>query len=117
LISKPIRGLPVPEVCPEKGGEIVPIRWSALKVADAVDEVEALIDEAEPILAEAEQKARQSRGIPNLPEYMLWRLGRLKFTIERRQDIRLAIANIRKTIPEGAVGAEQERGSQQGLRL
>ena len=116
-MGKPVRGLPVPEVCPRKGGEIVPIKWNALKVAEAVDEVEALIDEAEPILAEAEQKARQSRGIPNLPEYMQERFGRLIFTIERRENIRLAIANVRKNIPEGAVRAERERGSQQGLGL
>lgn len=95
----------------------MPIRWSALKVAEAVDEVEALIDEAEPILAQAEQKARQARGIGNLPEYMQERFSRLVFTIERRHDIRLAIANVRKNIPEGAVEAERERGSQQGLEL
>ena len=95
----------------------MPIRWSTLKVAEAVDEIEALLNEAEPILAEAEQQARQSRGIPNLPEYMQERLGRLIFTIERRENIRLAIANVRKNIPEGAVEAERERGSQQGLGL
>jgi hypothetical protein len=105
------------KVCPEKGGEIVSIRWSALKVAEAMDEVEALLNEAEPILAEAEQKASQARDTPNLPEYTQERLGRLRFTIEHRQALRLAIANVRKSIPEGAVEAEQERGNQQGLEL
>jgi len=46
----------------------VAIRWSALQVAEAMDEVEALINEAEPILAEAEQRGRQAKGIRNLPE-------------------------------------------------
>jgi hypothetical protein len=103
------------KVCPRKGGEIVPIRWSALKVAEAMDEVETLLNEAEPILAKAEQKASQARDIPNLPEYMQERFGRLILTIERRQDIRLAIDNVRTNIPEGAVEAEQERGSQLSL--
>jgi hypothetical protein len=76
-----------------------------------------LVNEAEPILAQAEQKARQARDILNLPGYVDDRLSRLIFTIERRQDIRLAIANVRKSIPEGAVKAERERGSQQGLGL
>ena len=95
----------------------MPIRWSAVQVAEAMDEVEALINQAEPFLAEAEEKARQAKGIWNLPEYMGERLGRLKFTIERRQDIRLAIARIREDIPQGALEAERNRGPQQQLSL
>jgi hypothetical protein len=95
----------------------MPIRWSALEVVEAMHEVEALINQAEPFLAEAAEKARQAKGIQNLPEYMQQRLGRLIFTIDRRQDIRLAIANTRKTLPEGAVEAERKRGPQQQLSL
>ena len=93
------------------------IRWSALEVAEVMNEVEALINQAEPFLAEAEEKAKQAKEIRNLPEYMMEHLGRLIFTIERRQDIRLAIANTRKTLPEGAVEAERKRGPQQQLSL
>lgn len=93
------------------------IRWSAVQVAEAMDEIEALINEAEPFLAEAEQKARQAKGIRNLPEYMQQRLGRLIFTIERRQGIRGAINNIRKEVPQGAVEAEHRRGPQQQFSL
>lgn len=93
----------------------MPIRWSAVQVAEAMDEIEALIDEAEPFLAEAEKKAGQVRGIRNLPEYMMDRLGRLKFTIERRRDIRLTIARVREEIPQGAVEAERNRGEQFSL--
>ena len=48
----------------------MPIRWSAVSVAEAMDEIEALINQAEPFLAEAEEKAGQAKGIRNLPEYM-----------------------------------------------
>jgi len=95
----------------------VAIRWSALQVAEAMDEVEALINEAEPFLAEAEQRARQAQGIRNLPEYMQQRLGRLIFTIDRRQDMRGAIGHVRTSIPEGALEAERNRGPQQQFSL
>ena len=95
----------------------MPIRWSAVSVAEAMDEVEALINQAEPFLAEAEKKADQARGIRNLPEYMGDRLSRLRLTIEGRQNIRLAIARVREDIPQGALEAERNRGPQQQLSL
>ena len=42
------------------------IRWSALEVSEAMDEIEALLDQAEPLLAQAEQKAIQATGIQHV---------------------------------------------------
>ena len=96
----------------------MPIKWSAVKVSEAMDEVLQQLDLAESFLAEAEEKARAATRIPDLPDYMGQRLGRLIFTIERRSDMKAAIKSVREDIPGGAIEAERERtkhGSQQGL--
>ena len=96
----------------------MPIKWSAVKVSAAMDEVLQQLDLAESFLAEAEEKAREATRISNLPDYMHQRLGRLIFTVERRGDMKAAIESVRKDIPDGAIEAERERtkhGSQQSL--
>ena len=96
----------------------MPIKWSAVKVSAAMDEVQQQLDLAESFLAEAEERAREATRIPNIPDYMHQRVGRLIFTIERRADMKAAIESVRKDIPDGAIEAERERtkhGSQQSL--
>jgi hypothetical protein len=90
----------------------MPIKWSALEVAEAMDQVEELLDQAEPFLAEAETKARKATGIAYLPQYLDQRLRRLIETIRRRDSTRNAIAGIRKNIPQGAMEAERQAGRQ-----
>ena len=43
------------------------IKWSAVKVSEAMDDVEAQISLAEQFFAEATKKANEARSIPNLP--------------------------------------------------
>jgi len=74
-----------------------------------MDEVQQQLDLAESFLAEAEEKAREATRIPNIPDYMHQRVGRLIFTIERRVDMKAAIESVRQTIPDGAIEAERER--------
>ncbi len=96
----------------------MPIKWSAVKVSEAMDKVQQQLDLAESFLAEAEEKAREATSIPNLPDYMHQRLSRLIFTVERREDMKAAIESVRNNLPDGAIEAERERtkhGSQQGL--
>jgi len=96
----------------------MPIKWSAIQVSEAMDEVQQQLDLAESFLAEAEEKASKATSIPDLPDYMDQRLGRLIFAIKRREDMKAAIESVRNDIPEGAIEAERERtkhGSQQGL--
>ena len=95
----------------------MPVRWSAVELAEAMDEVERLVTEAEPFLAEAEVTARKATSIPYLPQYLSQRLHRLIYTIEYRQAIRDAIAKIRQSIPEGAVETERQSGRQQKIDL
>ena len=95
----------------------MPIRWSALEVSEAMDEVEELARKAEPFLAEAKARVGKAKGIINLPQYMSQRFQRLIYTIEYRQNIPTSIAKIRESIPKGAVEAEHQAGRQQSLGL
>ena len=94
------------------------IKWSAVKVSVAMDEVEAQISLAEQFFAEATKKAQEARHIPNLPQYIDHRLIGLISEIERIDRIKDRIQSVRKDIPEGAIEAERESlkyGNQQSL--
>jgi len=96
----------------------MPIRWSAVKVSGAMDEVEAQISLADQFFVEARKKANEARKIPNLPQYIDHRLIGLISEIERIDRIKDRITSVRKDIPDGAIEAEQESqkyGSQQSI--
>ena len=96
----------------------MPIKWSAVKVSEATDEVESQIALAEGFIAEAKAKATEARNIANLPGYMNDRLVRLITQIERIDYVKSAIKAVRQAIPDGAIEAEREstkHGSQQSL--
>ena len=95
----------------------MPIRWSTVGVAEAMNEVEALLDQAEPFLAEAEARARKATSIHNLPEYMSQRVQRLIFTIEGRRSMRTAVNGVRDDIPKDALAAEILASKNQRLGL
>jgi len=94
------------------------IKWSAVKVSEAMDDAEAQISLAEQFFAEARKKANEARSIPNLPQYIDTRLIGLLGEISRIDRIKDRIESVRRDIPDGAIEAEQERakhGSQQSL--
>ena len=96
----------------------MPIKWSAVKVSEAMDEVENQLSLADAFVTEAKTKAEQARSIPNLPQYLDQRLIRLICDIERIDRIRDAVTSVRSAIPDGAIEAERARaknGSQQSL--
>ncbi len=96
----------------------MPIKWSAVKVSEAMDEVEAQVLLAEQFIAEAKVKVEAAKKIPNLPEYMKQRFNRLIDQLDRMENIKEAIKSVRKDLPDGAIEAEQERtkhGSTQSL--
>jgi hypothetical protein len=97
----------------------MPIKWSALKVKEAMDEVELQLTCAQPFLDEAVAKVQEARRIPNLAGYMDDRLARVEFDIkERFNRVKAGVEAVRKAIPEGAIEAEREsvkHGSQQSL--
>ena len=96
----------------------MPIKWSAVKVSEAMDGVEHQINLAEAFLAEAKAKAAEARNIASLPQYLDDRLIRLITQIERIDYVKEAIGAVRKAIPDEAIEAEREHiknGSQQSL--
>ena len=96
----------------------MPIKWSALKVSEAMDMAEEFIKEADLPLFQAKLVATEGRNIANLPEYMYDRLICLITQIERIDYVKDAIKAVRKSIPDGAIEAERESlkyGSQQSL--
>ncbi|GAH40643.1 unnamed protein product [marine sediment metagenome] len=96
----------------------MPIKWSATKVSEAMDEVEAQVLLADQFITDAKDKAEAAKKIPNLPQYVEQHLNRLIGQLDRMDYIKGAIESVRKDIPDGAIEAEQERtrhGSTQSL--
>ena len=96
----------------------MPIKWSAVKVDHAMDDVERQINLAESFLTEAKAKAQEARKIENLPLYIDQRFVRLICDIERIDNVRSSINAVRISIPDGAIETEQGRlkkGNQQSL--
>jgi len=94
------------------------IKWSAVRVSQAMDEVEYQVALAEDFIAEAKTKAKEARKIANLPQYMDTRLISLISQLERMEQVKSAIESIRNDIPQEALEEEQKRsrhGSQQSL--
>lgn len=86
----------------------MPVKWSVLKVSDAMDMVEEFVDKAADPLECARIVAIEARQIPGLPQYLEERLVRLITHIERIGYVRDAIKAVRDSLPDGAVEAEKE---------
>ena len=85
----------------------MPIKWSALRVSEAMDMVEEFINQADGPLEQAKIVAQEARNIANLPQYLDQRLVRLLIDIERIDYIRTSINAVRSELPDGAV--EEQR--------
>jgi len=103
----------------------VPIKWSALRVAEAMDMAEEFINQAAEPLEQAKLVAVEARKITNLPQYVDQDIARLISEIERVIGgsqwepigrLRATIESVRKSIPDGAVEAERE-SARQGNQL
>jgi len=86
----------------------MPIRWSARKVAESLDEMERLLDEAEPILRECQAKASETAKLPNLAGYMeqplMMLADRVNYTLNY---LRGRISRVREYIPKNELAKEQ----------
>jgi len=105
----------------------MPVKWSALKVSEAMDMAEEFIDQAVEPLEQVRIVAREARNIPNLPQYVDQYLLRIIGEIDRAIGgsqwepvgrLKTGIQSVRDSLPDGAVEEEQkrlERGSQLSL--
>jgi len=88
----------------------MPIKWSAVKVNEAMDGVEQQVLLADQFIAAAKTKAQAAKRISNLPQYMEHHINRLIDQLDRMKNIKDAITAIRNDIPDGAIEAEQAQG-------
>ena len=87
----------------------MPIKWSAVEVSEAMDEVQKQLDQADPFILQALARAREARRIPNLAGYVDDRLARLaSCLVEDFGRIKAAVTSVRQSIPGGAIEAERE---------
>jgi hypothetical protein len=100
----------------------MPIKWSPLKVDEAMNMVEEYVNQAIEPLEQAKLVATEARKILNLPRYIDQHLIRLISEIERviggilpwnkephLGSIRAAISSVRESIPAGTVEAEKQK--------
>ena len=85
----------------------MPIKWSAVKVNEAMDEVEKQVFLADQFISEAKVRAEEAKKIANLPQYVEQHVNRIIYQIERMEEVKNAIESVRKDIPDGAIEAER----------
>ena len=89
----------------------MPIKWSAVKVSEAMDKVELQLVAAQPFIDQALAVVQEARRIPHLAGYMDDRLARVECDIkEKFNRIKVGVESVRNSIPEGAIEAEREAG-------
>jgi len=89
----------------------VPIKWSALRVSEAMDMVEEFVNQAAEPLEQAKIVANEARNIVNLPQYLDQRLVRLIIDIERIDSIKNSINAVRRDLPDEAIESEKKSAS------
>ncbi len=89
----------------------MPIKWSALRVSEAMDMVDEFVDQAAEPLEQAKLVANEARSIPNLPQYLGQRLVRLIIDIERIDSIKNSINAVRRDLPDEAIESEKKSAS------
>jgi len=107
----------------------MPIKWSGLRVIEAMDMAEGYVNQAIEPLEQALLVAEEAARIPNLPDYMKDRINRLVEELkhltggvvyghEVTSYLISAIDSIRSNIPKEALEQEKAReraGTQQVL--
>ena len=89
----------------------MPIRWSALRVSEAMDMVEEFVNQAVEPLEQAKIVANEARNIDDLPQYLDQRLTRLIIDIERIDYIKSSIEAVRRDLPNEAIESEKKTES------
>ena len=83
------------------------IKWSALKVSEAMDMAEEFVNQADELLEQAKIVATEARKMANLPRYLDRCLFCLIGDIERIDYVKGAIKSVRDSLPDGTLKAER----------
>ena len=95
------------QVNKQKGDGTVPVKWSSLKMSEAMDMVEEFLHQADEPLEQAKMVVTEARNIVNLPKYLNRSLIHLIGDIERINHVKGAIKSVRSSLPDGALDAER----------
>jgi hypothetical protein len=96
----------------------MPIRWSALKVSEAMDMVEEYVNQAAEPLERARIVAKEARKIASLPQYVDQHLLRIIGDIDRAIGgsqfepvgrLKAGIRSVRESLPHRALDEEKKR--------
>jgi len=105
----------------------MPVKWSALRVSEAMDMVEEFVAQAVEPLEQARIVTQEARNISNLPQYVDQYLVRIIGEIDRviggsqwepEGRLKAGIKSVRESLPDRAVEEEKkklESGSQLSL--
>jgi hypothetical protein len=105
----------------------MPIKWSPLKVSEAMDRVESHINLAIEPLEQARVAAQEALKIPNLPQYVTQHINRIIGDIDQtigggqwnsKGRLKAGIQSVRDSLPKDAIEEEKKRhesGSQLSL--
>ncbi len=103
------------------------IKWSPLKVSEAMDEVEEHINEAIEPLEQARDAAREALKIPNLTQYVTQHILRIIGDIDQsiggsqwnpKGRLKSGVQSVRDSLPKDAIEDEKKKlgnGSQLSL--
>jgi hypothetical protein len=96
------------------------IKWSPLKVNEAMDEVEKYLAQALRPLGQARHAAREALNIPNLPQYVTQHIQRIIGDIDQAIGgsqynpttgrFRASVKSVRDSLPKEAIEEERKRG-------
>jgi len=85
------------------------VRWSPLKVSEAVDRVEAHLKAARKPLVRAQEEALTTLDIPELPDYMKWEIRSLADRVRGSLSaISYDIERIRRDLPKDQLTREKQ---------
>lgn len=96
----------------------MPVKWSALKVNEAMDMVEEYVNQAVEPLEQVRIVASEARNIPNLPQYVDQYLLRIIGEIDRAIGgsqwepvgrLKAGIQSVRESLPDRAIEDEKKR--------
>jgi len=107
----------------------MPIKWSPIRVSEAMDMIEEYVNQIIGPLEQARIVAQEARNIANLPQYvdqhLLWIIGEIDRAIggsewEPVGRLKAGIQSVRESLPNRAVDEEKKRldnGSQLSLAV
>ena len=87
----------------------MPVRWSPLAVNDAMNQVDQEVSKIVMPLQRAREIALEAGKLPQLPEYLKWKISRLAESLEGAHSaLDYRVRSIRDELPHDQLAAERQ---------